>query len=1173
MRAGRSLALVVSLALGIAAVAGMVRLVGRGASLRAELGRVHVLSLSDRLAQRLTTLKDRVFITWYVSPRDRMPPRMKRIGRDVTDLLETMRAHSDGRLEFEVVDPTATEDLKRYAAKRKVAPGRVRSVAQDSFSQAEVWNTLTIAYGPHKPAVLSGIAPEHLPRLQEMIAAQLDQLESPRKPVFGLAAPAGFDKFRAWLAARGEVRSVDLDRAGADVAIPADVDVLFWLAPRHVDEAAVRAVRGLLARGRSAVLAAERFDCALDVAAPAEREPSVEFARRAVDPDLLFGPFGLRPADAILLDRRSDPISIAPAAGASQPAKVPAPFRVNCLSLNQDFHAFARDPGGTLVFVAPAPFALDGKKLQDDGFTAEVLATSSDDSRLIETPVGRTALAKLAEQEGIAVAKQPLIVRLVPDDPFAGQLVACAATSPFRDDLFDAELTAHTRLAAAVVDTLASDARLVAAGAAGARAAPIAPLSPSARFWWRAFVVFLAPIVLLLPRARAMLRPRSTPASRDARRPPRRAVALACCGTLAVLIIARLVAGHDVVRDVSTPGANDLAPETRRLAAACTGANALRFELLCSPDDRLPPELRPQVRAARSLAERLAAAGADVTIERVDPGEFDGAKRAALERQGVTSTRATSKDDEVLTVRTVWSALRLTIAGRSEALPFPDVASFENLEFRVAFALWRLQTGKRVRVAFASDLPRLSGAEAFEYYQQAGMIPPAGKDQYSLARDIVHGVDFDVTHVDFRHPTIPADAGALVVLQPRRDAAPMLAALADWLYRGGHALLAAQHFVFLSRQFPGVQFRFDYWPQPQSPDVDNFWFPEFGVKLIREPFFDRHSMPVRLESWAKKSGRREFTSMELSQPFVVRASAAAFATDSPVTRNLGDQPFLFPAFFELDRDVLRGAGLEARSLIESSDHTWSFDWRGGFLHDEDEFKAPGAARVKSVAVKAGDGVKQQTTLVTLELDEPGNSPPEVELATQFAARVLEVRCAPGDHVDRDALLVRTTGVLAEPPEIELGEPKRRGRVPLAIELVGQFPWPKHAFQFAPVTVGPDGKPQPSAELPPFPTPEPKDAARPGRLVFLGCSEPFKDDWLTQLRPSYRADQLLLNAVGALALEPALADVLTHRAVARGFEPPAPDVRAFWRVASLAFLPALLAFVALVRFAWAAGARS
>ena len=45
----------------------------------------------------------------------------------------------------------------------------------------------------------------------------------------------------------------------------------------------------------------------------------------------------------------------------------------------------------------------------------------------------------------------------------------------------------------------------------------------------------------------------------------------------------------------------------------------------------------------------------------------------------------TSRRDEVTTVRTIYSALRLSRGERVEVLPLTDLEAFETLEFRLAF--------------------------------------------------------------------------------------------------------------------------------------------------------------------------------------------------------------------------------------------------------------------------------------------------------------------------------------------------------------------------------------------------------------------------------------------------------------------------------------------------------
>ena len=71
--------------------------------------------------------------------------------------------------------------------------------------------------------------------------------------------------------------------------------------------------------------------------------------------------------------------------------------------------------------------------------------------------------------------------------------------------------------------------------------------------------------------------------------------------------------------------------------------------------------------------------------------------------------------------------------------------------------------------------------------------------------------------------------------------------------------------------------------------------------------------------------------MESALPFLIRASAANYAKDSPITRNLGDQAFLFASFLELDEPRLAELGIRAKALMTTSERSWTMDWRGGWI--------------------------------------------------------------------------------------------------------------------------------------------------------------------------------------------------------------------------------------------------
>jgi hypothetical protein len=565
--------------------------------------------------------------------------------------------------------------------------------------------------------------------------------------------------------------------------------------------------------------------------------------------------------------------------------------------------------------------------------------------------------------------------------------------------------------------------------------------------------------------------------------------ALRCLWPIAAIVLLAMVVRPLSLRaDLTQDRVNTLAPETRALVQQLATEPTTRAELIFSARERLPAAVRPLVGHLDGLLREIARAGARLDIERVAADDLDAGERDRLAAVGIKPAKVILQEESVTSVRSLYGALRLTRGQRAEVLPFASPEAFEQLEFRLAFAFERLLTGKSPHIAFASDAPRLSSAEAWEY-QQKGLSPPVGTDVYSLAREVLIGLDFRVTHVNPREPVMPADADVLVWLQPRRDVCAMTEEMVRFLHRGGKVLLAAQHFNIQSRQYPGTDFKIVYWPQPQSPDVEELYFPDIGIFLVREVLFDELKTRIAMESQVNRSAVREYRAMEAALPFLIRASTAGFAPQSLVTRDIGDQAFLFANYFRLDPQLLAHYGLEAEPLISTSAHSWTFPWKGGWLPDD---------------------------------------------------------------------------LLAGPPRDEQGIPQYLGVVPVAIDVRGIFPLPGEKLAITPPQIGMAGATADPPKEKAKPLNPPDDPGAPGRLVFIGCSEPFKNSHL--LDPEFRADRLLVNAVSALALDEPLARVATRRPVPRGLGLVAPDDRLAWRAIVMAALPlALVAFGLVWRF--------
>ena len=1068
MSVGWRLDVGLNLALGVALVLAATSVAEHFRGARIETGSVRLTQLDEATVERLASLRDRVSITYYVSDRESMPSHMRRVERDVTDLLGALADASDGRLEYQIVDPSGDQGLIDFAAGRRVTPVRIRSVMRDAFVEQQLWSTITINYGPRRPAVIRAVGPEHLPRLAGLIVAHLDQLEAPRPRTVALAAPAGFSELRARLIDDGdEVLRLPHDLEGG---VPDEADVLLWMDPPRVDAEVLRSLDDLLGRGRSLVIAGS--EQRPELLAPTAERGEYALGLQPTGSDLvpLYDHFGLAPVSGLLLDQRSRALEIE---GGEQ--ELDAPYRITCIANNQDFQEMERELNATVLFETPSTIRIDAEALADRGWSATVLGTTDRRSWGIPYDGVPIPFSELTEREGSPRPKEPLMVRLRHSDPWRGEVLVLAASTAFDDGHLTMDGAVHRKLAEILLETVASDDRIVESRAEIRRPDPLPALAVGERVAWRALCIGALPLVL---GALVWKRRRGTRAGSRSRATWAGPVVLrGVCGLACIAVVVAWLPGRI---DLTADGRNGLHPVTWEQAGRASDAGPVQVELIFSESERLPPQLRGAVRHVSDLLADIAAATPGVSVTRVFPEDLGEDERARLIASGVTPQRMTSHREEATTVRTVWSALRLRAGERVEVLPFADVDAFEHVEFRVAFAFWRLATGTHPQVVVAADTPRLSAAEAHEEYQKKHLIAPTGTDVYSIARRALEVVDFRVRRTEpHRQQLDVALDETLVWLQPRRTVIPELTATIGHLYRGGRALVALQHFNMQARQYRGRGFDFVHWPQPQTPDLDRFYLPDLGIEMVRDVLFDELSLAIDDRAQVSEESRRGFEQMSSSLPFVIRASAGSFDRESTITRGLGDQAFVWASRFEIDEARLASLGLSARTLITSSPKSWSYAWKGGWIPDE---------------------------------------------------------------------------LLAGPIIDEAGAAPWLGPQALALDVTGSFPWPERQFDSL------------SAEEPgPYPVAEPVDEHADGRLVLIGCSELFKDKRLVSLRPEFRGDHLLLNAVADLALPDGLSQVMARRHVAPGFGVLSESRRLRWRALVVFSVPGLvLAFAALRR---------
>ncbi len=912
-------------ALAVIALGASQRLAGRIPSARVELAWLKPTELTTATRERLATLDAPVVLTWFTTPAERAPSHWGGLSDQVGLLLDALQRASNGKLRFERVDPDDSPELALYAAQCKVKPLRVRTVTHDAWSERSVWSTLSIAYGSRPRAQLAGITPENAQLLQSRLVAQLDELEQPRKPVVGLDAPAkGYERLAARLAQHAEVVPVRAGSGGIDPRC----DLLVLVADGPVPSGAERDVLDLIERGKSALLAVSRWRAV----SQGERE-HIAFEDTGLALDSLLGALGVDALPALVLDTQCEVAHDAP-------TPRPLAWRVRSIAPNQDFRALQGQPNSTLVFEAPCAFLPDPDRLDELALDLTPLATGGPEAWVLQPPSGAIAIDALTPTASGANAlpKPNLAALLAPRDPLRGSVVLLGSSNPLRDGELEREDTAHAALVDILLASLTSPERLVSARLTVPRAENLPPLDPGARNLWRALCIALVPALCALTFA---VRARGRASRRSAGNTARAVggVALGVVAWIAVSALASAIGGPKV--DLTRAGLHELDRKTCELAAGLDAP--LRAELCFSRS--LPVGLASlPVRIEDLLRSLGGCARFPLQLRHVEPEELDAAARADLERRGAGPLAARLRGADETSFRQIHATLLLACSEREVALSFPDAATAEPLELRLAMALGRLAGDKeaRGRVVVVADTPRLSPAEAHLQFEQKGRFAPTGADVFAQARQLLQRTDFEVVARAPQSAEPIGDADLLVWLQPRRGIEPTLEALAAHLASGGRALVAAQHFDVRSRQLAGEGFRTVHWPEPQFADIERGWLADLGVTLVREVLCDASHTSLELPTEVERPDEgRDFVLQTSALPVQIRALASHFATDTPLVAGLGDQLFLWGNRIALDRQRLVRHGLTADVLMTTSEGAWAIDWQGGNLDPQTLAGPPG----------------------------------------------------------------------------------------------------------------------------------------------------------------------------------------------------------------------------------------
>ncbi|MEW6752466.1 MAG: DUF4350 domain-containing protein, partial [Candidatus Latescibacterota bacterium] len=403
------------------------RLAGLAGGGKLDLGGGEPATLEPGARDFLRDLDDELLITYLVTPRERMPSHLQRLEEDVRALLQALQDSAPERVRYRVLYPELGGPLGvGWAARQRASPLHVRRVEDDQDDEQPIWSSLVLAWGQRPPLLVQGIEATDLPHLEDLLLEELRAAADPgRRPVptLAVAAPADQHLLESLLAEHGQVVRVGLDE---DADLPPEADLLFWVQPGRFTPEHARRLRRFVDSGRSVVLAGSSWRIA---PVPGAHGPAFQAVPLGPAWEELLRPLGLRPQPDLLLDRGAEALPVR--LGDPPERWLEAAFNLRCLPAFYDLRSFGAPAQGALSFAAASPLAIDPRAVAEAGFRAGVVATTTDEARVLPLPEGPFTPADL--EAAVPVPRQNLMVLLTPEDPWRGRILVLSSPAALSD--------------------------------------------------------------------------------------------------------------------------------------------------------------------------------------------------------------------------------------------------------------------------------------------------------------------------------------------------------------------------------------------------------------------------------------------------------------------------------------------------------------------------------------------------------------------------------------------------------------------------------------------------------------------------------------------------------------------------------------------------------------------
>lgn len=357
---------------------------------------------------------------------------------------------------------------------------------------------------------------------------------------------------------------------------------------------------------------------------------------------------------------------------------------------------------------------------------------------------------------------------------------------------------------------------------------------------------------------------------------------------------------------------------------------AIRYYV--TPEDEMPPGMKDIQRNITDKLGEFSNISDKIKYEVVDP-TADSSLQSELAQKGISPFTLRTTERDAVGIKKVYSTLTISYLDKpDEIIPQVLPNSLPTLEYDICSRIYRLDQKEIPTVAVVAPYepvdPRYNDPRMRQIMRQMGQEVPDKQDRFVNITGTLRQLGYNVSRVELssKEP-LPDNLKTMIVLEPKSLSDRQKYEIAKALYSGVDVIMAAQKFKY--NYNPGGRGDVMIMPSKVDPGIDDL-LSNYGIGLSDKMLMDRQNQIISIQTQGPVVGG--FLSLPISldvqSPIQVRISPENMNQDLAFTANLGPMVYLWGSALKIDREKIEEIGLDATTLISSSDDSWEMEFSG-----------------------------------------------------------------------------------------------------------------------------------------------------------------------------------------------------------------------------------------------------